>query len=103
MSSVRVIYHFEDGNWWADSPDVERWSAAAPDVAELVELVVEGVPFALESEDVEIVHLPARDLLDVFEGRTAGAQLRILIGEAFRGLQSAPPPAGVGDALLLGA
>ena len=26
-TSVNVIYHYEDGSWWADSPDIARWSA----------------------------------------------------------------------------
>ncbi len=31
-TDVKVIYHYEDGTWWADSPDVERWSAAADEL-----------------------------------------------------------------------
>jgi hypothetical protein len=100
MSHARVIYHFDDGNWWADSPDVDRWSAAAPDVAALVQLVVEGVPFALEEDDVEITHHPAPDLIDVFAGGTAGGRLRLKISDAFRGLLPDQPRAGIGDAAL---
>lgn len=99
MTRVHVIYHYDDGSWWADSPDVERWSAAADDVAELVDLVVEGVPFALERDDVEITHLPAPDLMQVFAGGTIGAPTRLLIENTFRGLLPEPPLAGVGNRL----
>lgn len=98
LTSVNVIYHYEDGSWWADSPDIARWSAAASEITDLVELVVEGVPFALESDDVDITHTPAPDLIDVFRGRTVGGRLRLDVSAAFRGLLPDPPrvaaPAG---------
>jgi hypothetical protein len=28
---IHVQYHVEGGQWWADSPDVQGFSAAAPD------------------------------------------------------------------------
>jgi len=63
MERVRVIYHHEDGSWWAESPDVKGWTAVADGYAEIVELVEEGVPFALERE-VELEHvLPAGENL----------------------------------------
>jgi len=55
METIRVIYHHEDGSWWAESPDVERWYAAADTYAEVVALAEEGIPFALEGE-AEIEH-----------------------------------------------
>jgi predicted RNase H-like HicB family nuclease len=59
MEPVRVIYHHEDGGWWAKSPDVKGWTALADTYEEIVELVEDGIPFALERE-VEIEHiLPA--------------------------------------------
>lgn len=49
MEPVRVIYHHEaDRWWWAESPDVEAWSAAGDSYAEVVTLAEEGIPFALE-------------------------------------------------------
>jgi hypothetical protein len=99
MSHVNVIYHYDAGSWWADSPDIDRWSAAADEISELVELVVDGVPFALEKDDVEISHFPAPDLMGVFSGGTAGAKVRVQIENAFRGLLPDPPLAGVGDQL----
>jgi hypothetical protein len=56
MDTIRVIYHHEDDGWWAESPDVERWTAAADSYADLVKLAEEGIPFALEREDVELEH-----------------------------------------------
>lgn len=47
METVRIIYHHEEGSWWAESPDVEGWSAAADSYAEVLRLSEEGIPFAL--------------------------------------------------------
>lgn len=47
MDTVRIIYHHEEGSWWAESPDVEGWSAAGDGYAEVRELSEEGIPFAL--------------------------------------------------------
>jgi len=48
METVRVIYHHEANGWWAESPDVEGWSAAGDTYAEVVKLAEEGIPFALD-------------------------------------------------------
>jgi len=56
MEAVRVIYHHEPDGWWAESPDVERWSAAGATYPEVRQLAVEGIPFALERDDVELEH-----------------------------------------------
>lgn len=50
MEIVRVIYHHENDGWWAESPDVEGWSAVGETYAEVVKLAEEGIPFALEHE-----------------------------------------------------
>ncbi len=55
METIRVIYHHEDGGWWAESPDVERWYAAGDAYAEVVKLAEEGIPFAL-GHDAELEH-----------------------------------------------
>lgn len=52
---MRVIYHHEDDGWWAESPDVEGWSAAGDDFPEVRNLAVEGIPFAL-GRDAELEH-----------------------------------------------
>jgi predicted RNase H-like HicB family nuclease len=55
MKIVRVIYHHEKDGWWAESPDVEGWSAAGESSAEVAKLAEEGIPFALE-HDVKLEH-----------------------------------------------
>jgi predicted RNase H-like HicB family nuclease len=50
MKPVRVIYHHEEGGWWAESPDLKGWTAVADTWEELVKLVEEGISFALECE-----------------------------------------------------
>ncbi len=47
METVRIIYHHEADGWWAESPDVEGWSAAGGSYAEVRQLAVEGIEFAL--------------------------------------------------------
>src|SRR4029077_12090749 len=56
METVRVIYHHETDCWWAESPDVEGWSAAGDTYAEVAKLAEEGIPFALERDDVALEH-----------------------------------------------
>jgi predicted RNase H-like HicB family nuclease len=60
METVRVIYHHEEGNWWAESPDIERWYAAADDYAAIVKLAEDGIPFALGHE-AKIEHFVPAD------------------------------------------
>jgi predicted RNase H-like HicB family nuclease len=50
MRSIHVIYHHEEGSWWAESPDLKGWTAIADTYEEIVKLVEEGIPFALECE-----------------------------------------------------
>ena len=60
MVRVRVIYHDDSPHcWWAESPDIPRWTAAAASHDELRTLVEEGVRFALERDDVTVEHLVA--------------------------------------------
>ena len=57
METVRVIYHHEADGWWAESPEVEGWSAAGETYTEVVKLAEEGVPFAL-GHDAKLEHDP---------------------------------------------
>lgn len=58
MERIRVIYHEEPPHgWWAESPEIPRWTAAADTLAEIRQLAEDGVRFALERDDVEVVHL----------------------------------------------
>lgn len=59
--SVRVLHHREADGWWAESRDVEGWSAAGASYAEVVKLAENGIPFAL-GRPVELEHhVPASD------------------------------------------
>ena len=44
METVRVIYHHEADGWWAESPDVEGWSAAGDTYPEVRQLADRGRP-----------------------------------------------------------
>jgi predicted RNase H-like HicB family nuclease len=55
MEIVRVIYHHENDGWWAESPDVEGWSAAGDSYPDVVKLAKEGIRFALE-HDAKLEH-----------------------------------------------
>jgi predicted RNase H-like HicB family nuclease len=56
VDEIRVIYHCEDGNWWAESPDADGWYAAADTFEECRALSEEGIRFALDRGDVQISH-----------------------------------------------
>ena len=56
MEPIRVIYHHEPEGWWAESPDVKGWIAAGSSYAEVLKLTEEGIPFALECDEVELNH-----------------------------------------------
>lgn len=43
---ARVIYHHEGDGWWAESPDLEGWSAAGDTSAGVRQLAMDGVRFA---------------------------------------------------------
>src|SRR4051794_5084382 len=55
MMFVDVIYHREPDAWWAESPALEGWTATAETLRDLDALVDEGVRFALDRDDVEIM------------------------------------------------
>jgi predicted RNase H-like HicB family nuclease len=59
MKTVRVIYHHESDGWWAESPDVDGWSAAGKTYAEVVKLAEEGIAFALGHAPSLEHHVPA--------------------------------------------
>jgi predicted RNase H-like HicB family nuclease len=55
METVRIIYHHEQEGWWAESPDVAGWSAAASSYPEVRELAEEGIP-AVVGGDASLEH-----------------------------------------------
>lgn len=48
MRQITVRYHNEAGTWWAESPDLAGFSAAAATRDDLATLIREGVAFALD-------------------------------------------------------
>lgn len=50
MRQITVRYHKEAGTWWAESPNLPGFSAAADSREELRALVAEGVAFAIDDE-----------------------------------------------------
>ncbi len=50
MEPLRVIYHHEPEGWWADSPDVAGYTAAAPTYEEVRVLVEEGLLWAAQED-----------------------------------------------------
>lgn len=50
MRLINVEYHHEDGSWWAESSDVQGFTAAGATFAEVRELTAEGVEFYLDGE-----------------------------------------------------
>lgn len=57
---VSLVAHFEwiedvgHATWWADSPDVLGFYAAAPSLGELQREAPEALRWSMESEDVEV-------------------------------------------------
>lgn len=51
MTRARVVLHYEDGSWWAESPDLEGFTVVAPTLRELQLAVRDAVAFHLESEE----------------------------------------------------
>lgn len=89
MQRVRVIYHHEDDAWWAESPDVQGYSAAAGSLTELRGLVAEGLPLLMENDAVAVYegfpdeiqygrHMAVTDVL----GRDLGGSLTVVMGKA---------------------
>jgi predicted RNase H-like HicB family nuclease len=44
--AIRVLHHHDADGWWAESPDMEGWSAAGETYAEVVKLAEESISFA---------------------------------------------------------
>lgn len=57
MRAVRVLYHREDGVWWAESPDVPGFSAAADSLPDVRHYVREALREVHESEPYYVVEI----------------------------------------------
>lgn len=84
MDRIRVIHHHEDERWWAESPDVPEWFAAADTYLEARRLAEEGIRFAFDRDDVVsstscLTARPLRPLSPTARGRRR--YLRIFRGD----------------------
>lgn len=59
-TKVSVVFHHEDGKWWAEAPDVPDYVAGANTLDELRTLVKEGLEFHL-GRPVDIVETTTFD------------------------------------------
>lgn len=59
MRQIRVTYHHEDNSWWADSADVDGFTALSDSYSDLRQMVGEGLNFYLGDEKFEL-----REFLD---------------------------------------
>lgn len=50
---ITVIYHDDPDGVWAESPDLEGWTAMAGTLDELQALVEESVPDVLEEDGID--------------------------------------------------
>jgi len=50
MRQIAVTYHQEQGSWWAESDDLDGYTAAANSFSDLRQLVIEGVDFYVNGE-----------------------------------------------------
>lgn len=54
MAQVRIVYHHEGAAWWAESPDIDGFTAGGDSLREARELAREGAAFYLEDPDLDI-------------------------------------------------
>jgi predicted RNase H-like HicB family nuclease len=65
VPTVRVRYHQESEGWWAESPDIEGFVASGGSLHEVRQLTHEGLPFYLDTTDIEIIEEGAGNALVV--------------------------------------
>lgn len=73
IRTVRVHYHNEDDQWWAESPDLPGYSAAGASFIECQEQVYDGLPYFLEAP-VSIDEDGVPELVAAFAGTDLRAE-----------------------------
>ena len=48
VKSVKIVYHRDEGAWWADSPDMPGFSAVGDTFDDTRKLALEDIPFYFE-------------------------------------------------------
>ena len=63
----KVVIHLEvdsedprDVSWWADSPDIDGWTAGAKTLSELTGVTEEAIKFYLDTEDFSVTYVMAQ-------------------------------------------
>lgn len=51
MKRIRVVLHFEEGTWWAESPDIEGLTVVAETFSELHRMVRDAVTFHFDTSE----------------------------------------------------
>ena len=54
MALVRIVYQQEGDSWWAESPDVDGFTAGGDSLAEVRQLAREGVAFYVNDADLDV-------------------------------------------------
>lgn len=82
MRRVTIEYHIEPDGWWAESPDLPRWTAAAVTYEELRDLVFEGLAeFGdFDPDQTAVYELITDERLAVEAKSTSSAQAVIVTG-----------------------
>jgi predicted RNase H-like HicB family nuclease len=57
MRTIKIVIEKDDCSWRATSPDINGMFIFANSLNEVRELVKSGVPFYLDSHDVEIIEV----------------------------------------------
>ncbi|WP_433008642.1 type II toxin-antitoxin system HicB family antitoxin [Kribbella sp. CA-294648] len=79
MKTIRIQYHHELDGWWADSPDISGYVVVGDSLAEVRGLVKDGLPFYLETEDIELLETSSSGAVVVAE-ISAGKSLTAPLG-----------------------
>lgn len=55
VKSVKIVYHRDEGAWWADSPDMPGFSAVGDTFDDTRKLALENIPFYFDGNRPDIV------------------------------------------------
>lgn len=55
LSAATLRWHYEDGTWWAESPEFPEWSGGASSLDEARLLAHEGLRFCAENDALTII------------------------------------------------
>jgi len=79
MTTIRMMYHYEDGYWTSESPDLAaltdvRWCSGGETYDEARELAADGIPWMLERDDLVLQHfVPESSIAQLAAERAAAA------------------------------